>query len=372
MKKRIQVRVEKLLKGTNATLNGRQPWDPHIHDPRFYSRVLSDGSLGLGESYMDGWWDCEQIDEFIVRILRQDVRSKLRPNLSLIADVTHARLLNRQSKKRAFRIGEAHYDIGNDLYRAMLDSRMVYTCGYWKDALTLNEAQEAKLDLVCQKIGIKAGQRVLDIGCGWGSFAKFAAEKYGANVVGITVSKEQVKLGKELCKNLPVELRLQDYRDVNEPFDHIVSLGMFEHVGYKNYREYFRVVQRCLKDDGLFLLHTIGGNVSTATSDPWILKYIFPNSMVPSVKQIAGAAEGLFVMEDWHNFGADYDKTLMAWYHNIEVHWPELGNRYDERFHRMWKYYLLSCAATFRARQNQLWQIVYAKKGVPGGYAPVR
>jgi len=234
------------------------------------------------------------------------------------------------------------------------------------------KAQEAKLDLVCRKIGLEEGQRVLDIGCGWGSFAKFAAEKYGAQVVGITVSKEQVALGKELCKGLPVELRLQDYREVDETFDHIVSLGMFEHVGCKNYREYFKVAQRCLKEGGLFLLHTIGSNVSARSGEPWLTKYIFPGGMLPSMAQVARAAEGLFVIEEAHNFGADYDKTLMAWFANFDAAWLSLRARYDDRFYRMWKYYLLMCAGTFRARSNQLWQIILSPHGVAGGYRAIR
>lgn len=372
MKTQIQLQVEALLGECGITVGGHESSDIQVHDPRWFARVLAEGSLGLGESYMDGWWDCERIDELVARLIGSNIQSKLKPSFTLIRDAIAARIVNQQNKERAFHVGEAHYDIGNDLYRAMLDPRMVYTCGYWKDAKTLDEAQEAKLDLVCRKIGLKPGQRVLDIGCGWGSFAKFAAERYGAHVVGITVSKEQLKLGQETCRGLPVEFRLQDYRDVNEPFDHIISLGMFEHVGYKNYRTYFEVVRRCLKDDGLFLLHTIGGNVSMTTSDPWILKYIFPNSMIPSAAQITRAAEGLFVMEDWHNFGTDYDKTLMAWNGNVEAHWTDLGGRYGERFHRMWRFYLLSCAGSFRARSNQLWQIVYSKNGVVGGYVSVR
>jgi len=372
MKVKLPQRVEAWLDGTGIAINGSEPWDIRVRHERFFARILADGSLGFGESYMDGWWECERIDELVTRLLRQDVRSRLRPNLALIIDAVHARLQNRQNKKRAFRIGEVHYDIGNDLYQAMLDRHLTYTCGYWKNATTLDEAQEAKLDLVCRKIGLKPGQSILDIGCGWGSFAKFAAEKYGARVVGITVSKEQIKLGQELCRGLPVELRLQDYRDVLETFDHVISLGMFEHVGHKNYRTYFEIARRCLKDGGLFLLNTIGGNLSSHTTDPWIDKYIFPDSLIPSAAQITKATEGLFVMEDWHNFGADYDKTLLAWHRNVEAHWPELENRYDDRFHRMWRFYLLSCAGSFRARLNQCWQIVYSKNGVLGGYDSVR
>ena len=368
MNTRIQGQVEKLLAGTDVSINGNRPWDPQIHDPRFYSRVLSASSLGLGESYMDGWWDCAQLDEFIARILRQDIRSRLRPNLALIADVARARLLNRQNTRRAFRIGEAHYDIGNDLYQYMLDKRLTYTCGYWKDATTLDDAQEAKLDLVCRKIGLKHGERVLDIGCGWGSFAKFAAEKYGAHVVGITVSKEQIKLGRELCQGLPIELRLQDYREVNEPFDHIVSLGMIEHVGYKNYRQFMQITNRCLKPRALFLLHTIGSNYSTHHGDPWFDKYIFPNGMLPSIEQLGKASENLFVMEDWHNIGIHYDKTLTTWFASFNQNWPKLQDKYNDTFYRMWKYYLLSMAGSFRSRSIQVRQIVFSKGGELGGY----
>jgi cyclopropane-fatty-acyl-phospholipid synthase len=277
-----------------------------------------------------------------------------------------------QSVRKAFEVGEKHYDIGNDLYSRMLDKRMVYTCGYWKEAQNLDQAQEAKLDLVCRKIGLKPGQKVLDIGCGWGSFAKFAAEKYNAKVVGVTISKEQAEFASKLCNGLDVEIRIQDYRSVNEQFDHIVSLGMFEHVGYKNYKTFMRTAHKCLKDGGLFLLHTIGGNESVVSTDPWVHKYIFPNGMLPSIKQIGESIENLFVMEDWHNFGTYYDKTLQAWYENFKAHWNEISDKYNERFYRMWTYYLLMSAGAFRARSTQLWQIVLSKDGVSGGYKSIR
>lgn len=353
-------------------MNGAQPWDIKVHDERFYSRVLWGGSLALGESYMDGWWNADKLDEFFFRILASDVRKKVRDAWPSILAAAGARIFNPQKGRRAFTIGEAHYDLGNDLYTAMLDKRMAYTCGYWKDAADLDAAQEAKLDIVCRKLKLQAGQTVLDIGCGWGSFLQFASERYGVRGVGVTVSAEQMKLAQKRCAGLPIEIRLQDYRDIDGSFDHVVSLGMFEHVGYKNYDTFMQVVRRVLKDDGLFLLHTIGGRRSVKSFDPWIGKYIFPNSMLPSIAQIARAAEGSFVIEDLHNFGADYDKTLMAWYENFEKAWSTLQSKYDERFHRMWRYYLLACAGSFRARMNQLWQIVLSKNGVPGGYGSVR
>jgi cyclopropane-fatty-acyl-phospholipid synthase len=265
-------------------------------------------------------------------------------------------------------VGEKHYDIGNDLYEKMLDSRMIYSCGYWKDAQNLDEAQENKLELTCRKLKLAAGQKVLDIGCGWGGTARYMAEHYGVEVVGATISQAQAELARTRCAGLPVEILLMDYRDLKGRFDKIVSIGMFEHVGPKNYRTYFSKVSELLKEDGLFLLHTIGSNTSAISTDPWIERYIFPNGVIPSAQQISAAFEGCFVMEDWHNFGSYYDQTLMAWRENFDRAWPELKQSYDERFRRMWDYYLASCAASFRARDNQLWQIVLSKKGLAGGW----
>lgn len=364
--------VEQLLSQADIRINGSNPWDIKVNNENFYKRVITQGELGLGESYMDNWWDANELDSFIYKILTAKLDEKVKRNFSILVKIALARIFNMQSLKRAFIIGERHYDLGNDLFQNMLDKRMNYSCAYWKDAKSLDEAQENKLELICRKLYLKSGMKVLDIGCGWGAFGKYAAEKYSVEVVGITVSKEQVTLGKELCKGLPVEFRLQDYRQVNEKFDRIVSVGMIEHVGYKNYRTYFEVAHRCLKDDGLFLLHTIGNLKSVTAGDPWTDKYIFPNGMLPSIAQLSKAVEGLFVIEDLHNFGADYDKTLVAWYKNFEKNWYKIKDKYGEKFFRMWKYFLLSCAGSFRARKNQLWQIVLSKNGVPGGYISIR
>ena len=365
--------AEKLLSMAEIQINGTHQWDIRVHDERFYKRAITEVELGIGESYMDGWWDAEKLDELIYRIVRNDLQNKVKHNLKIAFQLAGFYLINMQARRRAFIIGERHYDLGNDLFQAMLDKRMNYSCAYWKDATTLDEAQENKLELICRKLYLKPGMRILDIGCGWSAFGKYAAEKYDAKVLGVTVSKEQLKLGKELCKGLPVEIRLQDYREVNDKFDRIVSVGMIEHVGYKNYRDYFKMANKNLVDDGLFLLHTIGEVRSLKSADAWTHKYIFPNGMLPSVAQLGKAVEGLFVMEDWHNFGADYDKTLMAWYHNFEQSWNRIKNNYSDRFYRMWKYFLLSSAGAFRARnKNQLWQIVLSKNGVLGGYSSVR
>lgn len=368
MSSRLRAHFEKLAEPADIRIDGDRPWDIEVHDERMFQRVLAHGTLGLGEAYMDGWWDCDQLDELVRRAQSADlVRQLISP--TTLARVAQAKVMNLQSRRRAFQVGEHHYDIGNDLYRRMLDSRMIYSCGYWRNADTLDAAQEAKLMLIANKLELEAGMRVLDIGCGWGGAAHFFAEKLGCDVVGVTVSREQATLARERCAGLPVDIRLQDYRDLNEPFDRVYSIGMFEHVGVKNYTTYMDVVRRCLRDpDALSVLHTIGALRSRSQTDPWVEKYIFPNSMLPSMAQIARAAEDHLVTEDVQNFGSYYDRTLMAWKANVDAHWDELAANYNERFKRMWDFYLLASAGSFRARKLQLWQFVMSRDGVPAGY----
>ena len=367
----LRRKAEQLLSLAGIEVNGDRPCDLRVHDERLYARVFSHGSLGLGEAYMDGWWDADDLPGMFTRILSSHLDQELRTLDTLLAHLK-ARFLNRQRGEHAFEVAETHYNLGNDLFRAMLGKRLVYSCGYWAQANQLDDAQEAKLDLVCRKLGLRPGQRVLDIGCGWGEALKFAAERYGVEGVGITVSTEQAAFATELCAGLPIEIRVQDYRELDEPFDAIYSIGMFEHVGGRNYRSYFETVKRCLREDGLSVLHSIGSNGAPAQPDPWIEKYIFPNSMIPAASQVTATLEGLFVVEDWHNFGADYDRTLMAWRDNFDRAWPELSAHYDERFRRMWHFYLGVSAAVFRSRRDQLWQLVLSQHGVPGGYRAPR
>lgn len=370
--------IQNFLGEAGIQVDGPNPWDIHIKNDHFYRRLLRHTDLALGESYMDNWWDCLDLDQFFYRVFSAGLNKKVlfHPKFwrGALSEIFFARLrniINYQTQEKSRIVGEQHYDIGNDLYQAMLDKRMVYTCAYWKNASNLDQAQEEKLALTCQKLKLEPGMTVLDIGCGWGSFAQYAAEKHGVSVVGLTISKEQVALGQKRCAGLPVDIRLQDYRELANSalrFDRIVSLGMFEHVGYKNYKNYMKIAAQCLKEDGIFLLHTIGNNISSTVTSRWINTYIFPNGQLPSIAQLGTAIEGIFVMEDWHNFGADYDRTLMAWHHNFNAQWDQLKQQYSERFRRMWNYYLLSSAASFRARQTQLWQIVLSKHGLRNGY----
>lgn len=354
--------VEELLSDTGIQINGHNPWDITIHNEALYSRVLRYGSLGLGEAYMEKWWDCEQLDQFFERLFKANVKNKMKFNKWRLIKIILPLIFNFQTKKRALKVGKLHYDLGNRLFQVMLDKRMNYTAGYWENAKNLDEAQRDKLELVCQQLKLKPGMRLLDVGCGFGALAKYAAEEHGAVVVGITISEKQCEYAKQNCANLPVEIRFQDFRDLHEKFDRIASIGMFEHVGQKNYRTFMKKINHCLHDNGSFLLRTIGSSSSRISGDEWLNQYIFPNGMLPSITQIGKATEGLFLMEEWHNYPSDYDKTLMAWYSNFNEHWDEISTHYDERFYRMWHYYLLSCAGAFRAHYMQLWQILFSKQ----------
>ncbi|HUC96030.1 MAG TPA: cyclopropane fatty acyl phospholipid synthase [Candidatus Saccharimonadia bacterium] len=366
--------VERLLKPAGIKINGKNAWDIQVHDDRLYRRALSQGSLGVGEAYMDGWWDAKDLEQLFQRAFRLNLEISIRNKLQLAKSVAIAKLINTQSIARSLKNVKHHYDIGNDLYKTMLGSTMVYSCGYWDGARTLDDAQNAKLDLICKKLKLKPGMRVLDIGCGWGSFVHYAAKHYGVSCVGNTLSKEQASYARQLVKGQKVDILVKDYRQLKlKPFDRIVSIGMFEHVGPANYRVFMKTCEHLLKDDGILLLHTIGANSPSDGNDPWIDKYIFPGGVLPSIKGIADSFTGVFIMEDWHNFGPDYAKTLRAWWKNFNSGYKALDkDRYDERFYRMWKFYLLACAANFTTRGIQLWQIVLSKRAAELEYRSIR
>jgi cyclopropane-fatty-acyl-phospholipid synthase len=363
--------IQQLLDKAVVQIDGSQPGDILVHNDGLYNRVLSEGSLGLGESYMDGWWDSVQLDEFFSKIHSVNLDESV-VDKHLIFNAVKARVFNMQNKRLSKRVAHEHYDLDTEFYEKMLGPSMQYTCAYWKRAQTLTEAQEHKLDLVCRKLQLRKGERVLELGCGWGGFARYAATKYGCSVVAYNISSQQVAYARRWCAGLPVEIIQDDYRTATGEFDKVAAIGLCEHVGYKNYRTLMETVHRTLKRRGLFLLHTIGNNKSVLTSDPWFDKYIFPGGMLPSVAQLSAAQDGLFVLEDWHNFGPDYDRTLMAWHDNVNQHWDEFKSKFDERFHRAWHYYLQSLAGAFRARKIHLWQVVMSKDGILGGYEPVR
>jgi cyclopropane-fatty-acyl-phospholipid synthase len=370
---RFEVRIVcDLLRKAGICVNGPEPWDILVNDDRFYNYVFRNGSLGLGETYMTGMWDCKSLDSTLAKLLSANLESYSFNGFEAMLTQLKALLFNGQSIGRSLRDIHHHYDLGNDLFEAMLDERMIYSCAYWKDAQTLEEAQVNKLDLICRKMYLEKGMRVLDLGCGWGGLAAFAAEKYKVEVVGVTLSAEQVAIARQHYQHLPVEFLLQDYRSLEGKFDRVISVGMMEHVGYRNYTDYLEKVQQVLKDDGLFLLHTIGSETSVRHTDPWINRYIFPNGMMPSANQITKAVEHRLVMEDWHIFGDDYDRTLMEWRRRFKLAWPNLRDKYGNHFYRMWDYYLCCSAASFRVKKNRLWQVVFSKPGRQRFYNPVR
>jgi len=365
-------------------LKTKRDWDIVVNDPTYFNDITSKGTIGVGESYMDGKWDCDAIDILFDKILFNKLEQKIQfENIADKIKIVTSYLFNQQMKEDPYKVEKVHYDIGNNIYINMLGNTMAYSCGYWTsptsptspithEAKSLDEAQNNKFDLICKKLQLQRNDHVLDIGSGFGGLAKYMVDNYGCKVTGINISKEQLKYSRELCaqyiKNGQIKFIDCDYRATpliwpdNEKYDKIVSVGFCEHVGTNNYKVFCQKAYDCLKDGGLFLLHTIGGNVSVTSSDPWMDKYIFPNGILPSVSQLSSAAENLFVIEDWHNFGPYYDKTLMAWHKNYENAIKSGKIKNDNRFYRMWRYYLLVCAGCFRSRSIQLWQIVMSKE----------
>ncbi len=374
--------IRELLAVGEIEINGRNPWDLAVKNPHFYKRVLTEGVLGFAESYISGWIECERMDDLIARLLRADIKNKLKKNWGLLFHILKSRVFNLQVLSRSSQVAHVHYNLSNSFYELMLGKTMAYTAAYWKDAKTLDEAQNRKYDLICRKLYLEEGETVLELGCGWGGFAKYAAENYGCKMVSVNISSEQVNYAKEHCKGLPVSVFHSDYRDYSAynpesvSFDKAVSIGMAEHVGPKNYRSLFRVVDHQLKNDGLFLLHTIGSDVSLSTCEPFTHKYIFPNSVLPSIKQIGAATEGYFVTEDLQNFGKYYFNTLKEWYNNYKINWDTIQKldeeKFDARFDRIWSFYLLGGMGMAKSKANHLWQFVFSKKGFQELYDAVR
>jgi cyclopropane-fatty-acyl-phospholipid synthase len=373
----MKARMVAMLREAGITVNGDKSYDLQIHDERLWARIARHHTIAAGESYMDGWWDCDRLDELFHRVLSRNIDKRLYSPWLFWRIMVHS-IFNQQTRVKSKAVANTHYNLGNELYQAMLGESMAYTCAYWSEADSLDAAQFAKYDLVCRKLGLRAGEKVLEVGSGFGGLAKHMAERYGCEVTAISISEEPVKFSRALCSGLPVRVHLCDYRDVHlyHPdrikFDKVVSVGVCEHVGYKNYKALMKIVRSQLREDGLFLLHTIGGNESKNFTEAWIDKYIFPHGMLPSLKQLGASMENIFVVEDLHNFGADYDKTLLAWHRNFVAEWDQFRLHYGERFYRMWSYYLLSCAGGFRARAMQLWEFVLSPNGVPYGYETVR
>jgi len=360
-----------ILQAAGIPLNSSEPWSIHVHNEKLWDRVISQRELGFGESYIEGWWDCEAIDVMLTKLLSINVLKLLKPSPLLAFHAARSSLFNNQTKRRAAANAKHHYNIGNDLFSRMLDSEMAYSCGYWSKADSLAEAQLDKFDLICRKLDLQPGMRLLDIGSGWGGFLRHAVKNYGVTATGISPADNQINLAREKSEGLGITFIQQDYRDLTGEFDRIVSVGMMEHVGPKNYKTFFEKCDELLAQGGLMLHHTIASNVTKYVVDPFFDRYIFPGGVLPSLAQISGTVENTFVIEDVHNFGPDYDRTLLEWKKNISGKWQEIP-QFDLRFQRMWNYYLLSSAAGFRAGNLQLIQCVFQRVGQRPTYITAR
>jgi len=361
-----------LLAGADIHLNGSRPWDIQIKHPLTLQRWMREGSLGMGESYMDGWWECQAIDQMMSRA----VRARLQQHMGTPQAWWHScwsKWAQHVPVGKGSIVGRAHYELSNLLFSAMLDSGMNNSSAYWHEgASTLEQAQTAKLDMICRKLQLQPGMRLLDLGCGWGSLMRHAAKYHGVTALGITQSEEQMQLGQQMTKGLAVQFELIDYRQFNTDgrtqFDRVVSAGMLNQVAQVKDPAFFSAARRSLKKDGLFLMEAMGNNQADKLLGPWMEKHVLGKASLPSIGDIAEPAQAHFVLEDVHNLGADHDRTLLHWHQRFELAWPQLRLNYDERFYRMWRYHLLSSAGSFRARSTQIWQIVMSPKGLPGVY----
>jgi len=348
----------RLLAPLDVRLDGDRPWDIRVRDPRALRKSLTGGSLGFGEAFVDGWWDCGDLEELIYRLVVADLRGLAYMLPAVFLKRRLAALVNLQTRPRSRRVAEQHYDYGNDFFAALLGRHPIYSCGYFREGDDLDAAQLAKMDLICKKLDLRPGEHLLDVGGGWGELARHAAATYGVRVTSINISEEQMRIGRERCRGLDVEIVGCDYRDVRGTFDKVMAIAMFTHVGPHNYRGFMERMSRVLSPGGIFVMEGVWGNATQTTGDPWVDRYIFPGAVIPSGAQTFAAVERLFVVEDLHNFGPHYATTLRAWNANLQQAWPALAARYDERARRTFEYYLLAMAALFRARAMQNWQLV--------------
>jgi len=361
--------IHSLLKSADITINGPEPWDIQVHDKSLYTDGVLLGSLGLGDGYTNGKWDVEKIDIFIEKLITAKPVPAI--NIAYLGFIVRDALINTQAGKRAFHVAHKHYDLGNEMYEYMLGESMGYSCGlYLSDKDTLTDAQYNKFDALCIKLKLKPGMKVLEIGSGWGTFARHAAKNYGVEVLGLTVSEEQKIFAEKRCEGLPVEFVLLDYKKLDKSytgyFDRVVSIEMIEAVGKKNFKDYFSTIERSMKPNGLFGLQVIIGQ---GIPDPFMSTRIFPNGLTPSIVQITDSIKGVLHIKSLDSFGTDYEKTLLSWEANFVKHWNKISKLknengeylYDDKFYRMWRYYLLCCAATFRVGMNDDAQIIMSK-----------
>jgi cyclopropane-fatty-acyl-phospholipid synthase len=350
----------RVLSRAGITVNGCHAWDIQVHDEQFFDCLYRSASEGLGDSYVQGFWDSDDLTETLGRFIAIGGRSALK------GPIAHNMQTTESEQKKSLEVVDSHYESKNGLYSNMLDPYMQYSCALWDDDThNLQEAQIKKMRLIGQKLELQPGDHVLDIGCGWGGLPKFLSETFGCRVTGINLAEHHIDYANQRMAHNKVKVIKQDYRDLTEKYDKIYCIGVSEHFGLNNYKQFMQIVHDQLNPGGIFLLHTIGENVTRPKADTWITKNIFPNGYIPSLSLISQCAEGLFITEDVHNFNTSYEKTLLAWDANFQRNWnlirklhPELDTR---DFYRMWRYYLNFCAGGFRKRCTQLYQIVFTR-----------
>lgn len=349
-----------------------RPVTVRLHDESLVRRILLNPDLGIGEGYMEGSFtiDDDDLHGFLALAVRNSQNAWRHPLHRFLWKLRYLSRVARQYNPagRARRRVAHHYDLSGELYDLFLDSDKQYSCAYFRSPDdTLEQAQAQKKAHIAGKLRIEPGMRVLDIGCGWGGLALTLARDYGARVLGVTLSEEQHEVANERARAAGLgnraQFRLMDYREVEGTFDRVVSVGMFEHVGAPHYREYFRTVREKLTEDGIALIHTIGRSTPPGANSPWIEKYIFPGGYIPALSEIMTAVEKEdFISQDIEVWRLHYAQTLRHWHDRFVANEERVREIYDDRFCRMWRYYLVACEQTFRCNRQVVFQLQLARK----------
>jgi cyclopropane-fatty-acyl-phospholipid synthase len=349
----------------------------NVSDDSVWYDIITKANLGIAEGYMHGKIDVDPLPLFLSLLNDTSIGTRRKEKFDVLGMVIGAIeaptqmmgwLFNLQTKELSSRVTKQHYDAGNDLYEVMLGPSMSYTCAYWKDAENLDQAQEAKFNLIMRKLELQPGMKVADLGMGWGTAAAYMHKHGKVNVTGVSLSEKQVEWAQNNLVKDGLRFIWSDYRehcedpDIVGTYDRIYSIGMFEHIGPKNYEPFFKCIKALLKPDGLAVVHTIGEPDFVAASDQFLEKYIFPGAVIPTLPMATKAFEHHFILEDFQNFGHDYSKTLAAWHVNSLKFFRENPNAYSPEFQRMWEYYLKMCEALFELRINQLWHFVLSPR----------
>jgi len=353
--------VEQVFEGAGVRCNGSRLFDPQILDDRFYTACATRGTLGFGESYVANWWACDDLEELAYRLTVSRINQVGRFAPLLAMSYLVSLLRNNQTLERSRRVADRHYNIGNDLFFSFLGRYRNYSCALFEGTESLDAAQKAKMERICELLELSERDHLLDVGGGWGHLARHAALQHGCTVTSINIADEQITYAREMCAGLPVDVRKCDYRQLTGRYTKAAVVAMFTHVGSKNHRTFFECIHRCLPEGSRLVMETVGSSHSNVTLEPWTERHIFPGGVVPSLRQIDHAASGLFVRGYTREFGSHYVLTLRAWYDNLMAAWPELSTRYSESTLRTFEYFFLTVAGTFRAGRLKHWHLVMSK-----------